>query len=57
MNMSFHVLYFQDQTDYYTVKKKSDDSHQNVVIITIDNYDEIMQNAKESVKSQTSLET
>ena len=57
MNMSFHVLYFQDQTDYYTVKKKSGDSHQNVVIITIDNYDEIMQNAKESVKSQTSLET
>jgi len=57
MNMSFHVLYFHDQTDYYAVKKKSEDSHQNVVIITIDNYDEIMQNAKESVKSQASLET
>ena len=57
MNMSFHVLYFHDQTDYYAIKKKSDDSHQNVVIITIDNYDEILQNAKESVISQTSLET
>ncbi len=57
LNMSFYVLYFHDETDYYTIKKQSEDSHQNVVIITIDNYDEIMQNAKESVKSQTSLET
>ncbi len=57
LNMSFYVLYFHDETDYYTLKKLSEESHQNVVIITIDNYDEIMQNAKESVKSQTSLET
>lgn len=57
LNMSFYVLYFHDETDYYTIKKLSEDSHQNVVIITIDNYDEIMQNAKESVKSQASLET
>ena len=33
------------------------ESHPNVVIITIDNYDEIMQNAKESEKAQTSVET
>ena len=57
MDMSFIVLYFHDQTDYYALKKQSDESHQNVVIITIDNYDEIMQNAKESEKSQANLET
>lgn len=57
LNMSFYVLYFHDETDYYNLRKSSDESHQNVVIITIDNYDEIMQNAKESEKSQTSLET
>lgn len=56
-DISFTVLYFHDQTEYYNLKRYSDDSHQNVVIITIDNYDEIMQNAKESEKSQTSLET
>lgn len=56
-DMSFIVLYFHDQTDFFTLKKRTDESHQNVVIITIDNYDEIMQNAKESEKSQASLET
>ncbi|NLT08978.1 MAG: RNA/single-stranded DNA exonuclease, partial [Ruminococcus sp.] len=56
-DMSFIVLYFHDQTDFFALKKRTDESHQNVVIITIDNYDEIMQNAKESEKSQASLET
>lgn len=56
-NISFLVLYFHDETDYYALKKRSVDSHPNVVVITIDNYDDIMQNAKESEKAQTSVET
>lgn len=56
-DMSFLVLYFHDDTSYFTLKKVMDDTHPNVVVITIDNYDEIMQNAKESEKAQTSVET
>lgn len=57
LDMSFLVLYFHDDTNYFMLKKTCDESHPNVVIITIDNYDEIMNNAKESEKSQTSVET
>ncbi len=53
----FLVLYFHDETNYFNLKKHSDEQQQNVVIITIDNYDDIMQNAKESEKAQTSVET
>ncbi|MBR6386571.1 MAG: DHH family phosphoesterase [Ruminococcus sp.] len=56
-DMSFLVLYFHDDTSYYTVKKRMDESRPNVVIINIDNYDDIMQNAKESEKAQASVET
>lgn len=56
-DMSFLVLYFHDDTNYYAIKKNMDESHPNVVVITIDNYDDIMQNAKESEKAQTSVET
>ena len=56
-DMSFLVLYFHDETSYYAMKKSMDESHPNVVVITIDNYDDIMQNAKESEKAQTSVET
>lgn len=51
-----YVVFFHDKTDYYSIKKIADDTHENVMIITVDNYDEIMQNAKESVKTQTALE-
>jgi len=56
-DMSFLVLYFHDDTNYYAIKKSMDESHPNVLIMTIDNYDDIMQNAKESEKAQTSVET
>ncbi len=56
-DMSFLVLYFHDDTNYYAIMKTMDESHPNVLIITIDNYDDIMQNAKESEKAQTSVET
>ena len=53
-DISFLVLYFHDETDFRKLKQQSDESHPNVVIISIDNYDEIMQDAKESEKSQAS---
>lgn len=54
--ISFLIIYFHDETEYQNLKKKCDESHPNVVILTIDTYDEIMQNAKESEKAQASLE-
>ncbi|MDE7105115.1 MAG: DHH family phosphoesterase, partial [Ruminococcus sp.] len=54
--LSFFIIYFHDQTEYMNLKKKCEESHPNVVILTIDTYDEIMQNAKESEKAQASLE-
>lgn len=56
-DMSFLVLYFHDDTGYYTIKRSMSESHPNVLVLNIDNYDEIMQNAKESEKAQTSVET
>lgn len=56
-DISFLILYFHDQTDYFNLKKITDETHPTVLIITIDNYDEIMQNAKESDKARTSVET
>lgn len=56
-DISFLMLYFHDETNYFNIKKRSDEEHPYVIIITIDNYDDIMQNAKESEKAQTSVET
>lgn len=55
-NVSLNILFFHDETDYISLKKKFDEIHPNVVIIMVDNYDEILQNAKESEKSQASVE-
>lgn len=51
-----YILCFHDETDYTSLRRKFDETHPNVVIITVDNYDEILQNAKESEKSQASVE-
>lgn len=56
-DISFRVLYFHDENDYFNLKKITDETHPVVLIINIDNYDEIMQNAKESDKARTSVET
>ena len=56
-NISFLIIYFHDETAYFNLKKRSDESQPNVVIISIDNYDDIMQNAKESEKALASVET
>ena len=51
------VIYFSDETELNNTKKTLEASHPNVIIITIDNYDEIIQNAKESEKARATLET
>lgn len=51
------IIYFHDKTEYFNLKNILSETHKTVVIITIDNYDEIMQNAKESAKAKTSVET
>lgn len=56
-DISLRVLYFHDETDYFLLKKAADETHPTVLIINIDNYDEIMQNAKQSDKARTSVET
>jgi len=56
-DISFLIIYFHDETAYRNLKKLTDETRPTVVIMTIDNYDEIMQNAKESEKAQASVET
>ena len=50
------VVYFSDETELIGIKKDKDASHPNVIIFTIDNYDDIIQNAKESEKARATLE-
>lgn len=47
---------FDNETRYYQLKKECEDSHPDVVVMTIDTYDEIMQNAKESEKAVAAVE-
>ena len=54
---AFLVLYFHDESEYFALKRRSDEVRPNVVVMTIDNYDDIMQNAKESEKAQANVET
>jgi len=56
-DMAFLVLYFHDESAYHNLKKAANDSHPNVVIITIDNYDDILADTKGSEKAQVSMET
>lgn len=56
-DISFSIIHFSDETSYFNLRKRFDEEHPNVVILSIDNYDEIMQNAKESEKALASVET
>jgi len=51
------VLYFSDVTKLIRLEKTFNDTRQSVLILVIDNYDDIMQNAKETEKAKTSVET
>lgn len=55
-DITFLIIYFHDETDYHNLKKEADGSRPCVVIINIDSYDEIIQNAKESEKARASVE-
>lgn len=55
-DVTFLVICFDDETKYYKLKKESEDAHPDVVVMTIDTYDEIMQNAKESEKAIAAVE-
>lgn len=54
---TIYTLHFQDSTELFKLQKQLVDSHPSALIIMIDNYDEIMQNAKESEKAKTTVET
>ncbi len=54
---SLYIIFFHDETDYFNIKKISDETQQNVIILCIDNYEEILQNAKETDKARASVET
>ncbi|MDE5765136.1 MAG: DHH family phosphoesterase [Ruminococcus sp.] len=55
-DITFTIAYFKDETEKFRLKRVLDETHPNVVIMNIDTYDEIMQNAKESEKALASVE-
>ncbi len=55
-DVTFIITCFDDETRYYQLKKESEEAHPDVVVMTIDTYDEIMQNAKESEKAIAAVE-
>lgn len=42
---------FQDITDYHKLQEKYKNTRQSVIIITVDNYEDLLQNSKESDKA------
>ena len=50
------LLYFKDTTDFIELDYESRQSHKSVIIITVDNYDDLMRNALESEKAHTMVE-
>jgi c-di-AMP phosphodiesterase-like protein len=55
-DVTLTILYFHDKTEYFNLKKNAEETHKTVVVITIDSYDEIMQNAKSSDKAKIAVE-
>lgn len=50
------TLYWIDETELHTISKKYEDEKPVVSIITIDNYDEVMQNTEDSARPQVLAE-
>lgn len=50
------MLYFKDTTDYIELDYETRQAHKSVIIITIDNYDDLMRNSLESEKAHTMVE-
>ena len=55
-DISFLIIYFHDISEYHVLRRLYSETRPNVVIITIDTYEEIMQNAKETEKARVSVE-
>lgn len=55
-DVCFLIACFDDETSFYELKKDAEEAHPNVVIMTIDTYDEIMQSSKESEKAIAAVE-
>ena len=51
-NQNLAVLYFLDETEYLNLKRKFDDSQICIGILTVDNYEEMMQSVEEEEKPQ-----
>ena len=45
------MVYFDDTTDYIELEYEYRQSHKNVIIISVDNYEDLMANARESDKA------
>ncbi len=52
----FTVVYLSDETAFEQLKYEYKQSRPTVMLVVIDNYDELLQNAKESEKSHTVVE-
>lgn len=51
------MIYFTDITSFVELQYEYKESRPTVILITIDNYDELLQNVKESEKSRAVVET
>lgn len=56
MNGELSMVYFNDVTDYVELEYEFRMSHKAVIIITIDNFDELMSNIRESEKAHVVVE-
>ena len=50
------MVYFNDVTDYTELRYEAYQSHNSVIIIVIDNFDELMSNVRESEKAHVVVE-
>ena len=55
-NGELSMVYFNDVTDYVELEYEFRMSHKAVIIITIDNFDELMSNIRESEKAHVVVE-
>lgn len=56
VNGELSMVYFNDVTDYVELEYEFRMSHKAVIIITIDNFDELMSNIRESEKAHVVVE-
>lgn len=50
------MVYFNDTTDFVELEYETKQSHQSVIIVMIDNFDDLMSNIRESEKAHVAVE-